>query len=224
MIEFKNSWDEILAEEFKKEYYKKLRLFLIEEYKNYTTYPNMYDIFSAFKLTAYEDIKVVILGQDPYHQRGQAHGLSFSVQKGVKIPPSLVNIFKELKNDIGIEIPNHGCLEEWAKNGVFLLNTALTVREGQPNSHRGKGWETFTDNVISIINEKEAPVVFILWGNNAKEKEKLITNKKHLIIKGTHPSPLSAHHGFFDGKYFSKANDFLGKNGTGVDWNIMHDE
>lgn len=221
MVNIGNDWDEVLAGEFEKDYYQTLRQFLIEEYKSNVIFPDMYDIFNALKYTAYQDVKVVILGQDPYHQPGQAHGLCFSVQKGVKAPPSLINIYKELQADLGIDPPSHGFLESWAKNGVLLLNTALTVRKGQANSHRGKGWEVFTDRIISLLNEREAPMVFILWGNNAKAKERLITNSRHLILKGAHPSPLGAHKGFWGGKYFSKANDFLCvQNREPVDWKI----
>lgn len=221
MVNIGNSWDKVLDGEFDKEYYQKLRQFLIGEYRSRRIYPDMYDIFNALKYTAYEDVKAVILGQDPYHQPGQAHGLCFSVQKGVQIPPSLVNIYKELESDLGIKPPNHGFLESWAKNGVLLLNTVLTVRDSQANSHRGKGWEIFTDRVIELLNKREKPMVFILWGNNAKAKEKLITNSAHLIIKGAHPSPLSAHYGFWGGKYFSRTNDFLISTGQQpIDWRI----
>ena len=167
MVNIGNDWDTILDGEFEKDYYQRLRTFLIKEYKTQTVYPNMYDIFNALKFTSYKEVKAVILGQDPYHQPGQAHGLCFSVQKPVPPPPSLVNIFQELKDDLGIEPPNHGCLESWAKNGVLLLNTVLTVRRGQPNSHKGKGWEIFTDRVIKLLNDREDPMVFILWGGNA---------------------------------------------------------
>lgn len=221
MVHIGNSWDEILAGEFDKEYYLKLRQFLIGEYKSRVIYPDMYDIFNALKFTPYEKVKAVILGQDPYHQPGQAHGLCFSVQKGVPQPPSLVNIFKELADDLGITPPAHGNLESWANNGVLLLNTALTVRKNQANSHRGKGWEIFTDRVIELLNERQQPMVFILWGNNAKAKEKLVTNPNHCIIKGAHPSPLSAHYGFWGGKYFSRTNDFLVSTGQEpIDWRI----
>lgn len=221
MVHIGNSWDEILAGEFDKEYYLKLRQFLIGEYKSRVIYPDMYDIFNALKFTPYEKVKAVILGQDPYHQPGQAHGLCFSVQKGVPQPPSLVNIFKELADDLGITPPSHGNLESWANNGVLLLNTALTVRKNQANSHRGKGWEIFTDRVIELLNERPQPMVFILWGNNAKAKEKLVTNPNHCIIKGAHPSPLSAHYGFWGGKYFSRTNDFLASTGQEpIDWRI----
>lgn len=220
MVTIGNDWDELLKDEFEKEYYQKLREFLIEEYKMVTVYPDQHSIFNALKYTSYRDTRVLILGQDPYHQPGQSHGLCFSVQRGVRKPPSLINIFKELRDDIGIEIPNHGCLESWAQNGVLLLNAVLTVREGEANSHRKKGWETFTDRIISLLNEREDPMVFILWGANAKEKCKLITNPKHLLLTGVHPSPLSAYNGFFGGKYFSKANNFLEEVGPMVEWKI----
>ena len=221
MVNLENSWDKVLEGEFDKEYYQKLRQFLIGEYRSRAVYPDMYSIFNALKYTAYEDVKAVILGQDPYHQPGQAHGLCFSVKKGVQIPPSLVNIYKELESDLGIKPPSHGYLESWARNGVLLLNTVLTVRDSQANSHKGKGWEIFTDRVIELINEREKPMVFILWGNNAKAKEKLITNPAHCIIKSAHPSPLSAHYGFWGGKYFSRTNEFLISTGQEpIDWSI----
>lgn len=209
MVQIGNGWDAVLGEEFEKDYYIKLRAFLKEEYTKYEVYPEMSNIFNALKLTPYEDVKIVILGQDPYHEPGQAHGLCFSVQKGIKIPPSLVNIYKEMKADLGIEPPQDGDLTGWAKSGVLLLNTVLTVRAHEANSHKNKGWEVFTDKVIEVLNQREEPMVFILWGNNAKTKEKLITNPNHCIIKGAHPSPLSAHNGFWGGEYFSKANEFL---------------
>ncbi len=221
MVHIGNSWDQILAEEFKKEYYLNLREFLKSEYRSHVVYPDMYDIFNALKYTAFEDVKAVILGQDPYHQPGQAHGLSFSVKKGVMKPPSLVNIFKELENELGIRPPEHGCLEDWAKHGVLLLNTSLTVRRGEPNSHRNHGWEILTDRIIEVLNEREQPVVFILWGNQAREKKKLVTNDRHLILEGAHPSPLGAHKGFWNGNYFSGTNDFLEKNEMEkIDWEI----
>jgi uracil-DNA glycosylase len=221
MVNIGNSWDDVLKGEFEKDYYLKLREFLKSEYGSRIIYPNMYDIFNALKFTPYENVKAVILGQDPYHQPGQAHGLCFSVKKGVKQPPSLVNIFKELQSDTGAVPPHHGCLESWAKNGVMLLNTVLTVRESSPNSHAGKGWEIFTDRVIELLNQREEPMVFILWGRNAKNKESLISNPKHCVLKGAHPSPFSAYNGFFGGRYFSRANDFLIKNGrTPIDWRI----
>lgn len=209
MVNIGNDWDVLLKEEFENEYYLKLREFLREEYKNGPVYPPAKDIFNALKYSSYEDTKVVIIGQDPYHQPGQAHGLCFSVNKGVKIPPSLVNIYKEIQTDLSITQPNHGYLEEWAKQGVLLLNATLTVRDSQPQSHKGKGWEQFTDKVISILNDREKPMVFILWGSNAIAKESLITNPNHLILTGAHPSPLSTYRGFFGGRYFSVANNYL---------------
>ena len=221
MVNIGNSWDEVLKGEFEKEYYLKLREFLKKEYGHYNVFPSMYDIFNALKYTAFEHVKVVIIGQDPYHEVGQAHGLAFSVMKGVKVPPSLVNIYKELHDDVGFEIPNHGYLKEWADRGVLMLNAVLTVREGQANSHRNKGWEVFTDQVIKKLDERDERVVFILWGNNARAKKGLITNPNHRIIEGVHPSPLSAFRGFFGGKFFSKANEYLKEVGIGpVDWTI----
>lgn len=220
-VNFKNQWQDLLKDEFSKEYYLKLREFLKLEYSTRTIYPHMNDIFNALHFTSYEDVKVVILGQDPYHGYKQAHGLSFSVQPGIKIPPSLRNIYKELHDDLGCYIPNNGFLKSWTKEGVLLLNTVLTVREGSPNSHKNKGWEIFTDRVISLLNEREKPMVFILWGNNAISKEKLITNKNHLILKSVHPSPLSASRGFFGTKPFSKTNDFLKSiNEKPINWQI----
>lgn len=217
----KNDWAKFLDIEFEKEYYQNLRKFLIKEYNSKTIYPDKYDIFNALHLTSYKDTKVVILGQDPYHGENQAHGLSFSVKKDVKIPPSLLNIFKEISLDIGYDIPNNGNLENWSKQGVLLLNTVLTVEKGKANSHKNKGWEIFTDRIIEILNEKDTPVVFLLWGNNAKQKESLITNKKHLILKSVHPSPFSANNGFFGNKHFSKTNEFLNKNGLKeINWKI----
>ncbi len=221
MVHIGNDWDQILEGEFDKEYYLKLRQFLIQEYRTRTIYPSMYDIFNALKATPYSDVKVVIIGQDPYHGEGQAHGMCFSVKKGVKAPPSLVNIFKELESDLGCKPPSHGYLEQWAKQGVLLLNTALTVRAGQANSHRGKGWETFTDNVIKHLVSRDQPMVFMLWGANAKAKASLITNPNHLILTAAHPSPLSAYNGFFGCGHFSKANAFLEEHGMEpVDWQI----
>ena len=204
-----NDWDSILAAEFEKEYYGKLRTFLTEEYETQRIYPPQPDVFNALRYSSYADTKVVILGQDPYHQEGQAHGLCFSVNKGVKIPPSLGNIYKEIQADLGIQPPQHGYLASWAQQGVLLLNAVLTVRDSQPNSHKGRGWEIFTDAVIKKLNEREKPMVFILWGANAKAKEVLLTNNRHLILTGAHPSPLAAHTGFFGGQYFSRANRFL---------------
>ncbi len=221
MVHIGNSWDDLLADEFEKDYYKALRQFLITEYKAGQVYPPAADIFNALKATPYEKVRVVILGQDPYHGPGQAHGLCFSVRKGVKAPPSLVNIFRELNADLGCPIPSHGYLMHWAEQGVLLLNTCLTVREGKPNSHRGKGWETFTDRVIRLLNDREEPIVFLLWGANAQSKIPLITNPHHLILKAPHPSPLSAHAGFFGCRHFSRANSFLAAHGEGtVDWAI----
>jgi len=220
MIDFGNDWNELLKEELQKEYYQKLRIFLANEYSHYTVYPDMYDIFNAYKYTAYKDVKVVILGQDPYHNPNQAHGLAFSVKKGVDIPPSLKNIYKELHDEIGFEIPTHGCLIDWAKQGVFLLNTALTVRAPIANSHQGKGWEEFTDATIKLINKKDAPVVYLLWGGNARSKAKLITNPNHLVLQCAHPSPLSAYNGFFGCGHFIKTNEYLQKYGQTIDWTI----
>ncbi|HOQ17191.1 MAG TPA: uracil-DNA glycosylase [Defluviitaleaceae bacterium] len=221
MVHIGNDWDELLKDEFKKDYYLRLRQFLAKEYRTKTIYPSMYNIFEALKLTSYRDTKVLILGQDPYHGENQAHGLAFSVQKGVDIPPSLINIFKELKDDLGCYIPNNGYLVPWAKQGVLLLNACLTVEANKANSHRNKGWEFFTDYIIQLLNEKETPMVFILWGNNAKEKIKYINNPKHLILTAAHPSPLSASRGFFGCRHFSKANEFLRKNNqTEIDWQI----
>lgn len=225
MVNIDNKWDEILKEEFKKEYYKNLRRFLITEYKTRVIYPDMYSIFNALKYTSYEDVKVVILGQDPYHEKGQAHGLSFSVMKGVKHPPSLVNIYKELKSDLGIDMPSHGYLKKWADQGVLLLNTCLTVREHEANSHKGKGWEIFTDKVIEFLNKREQPIVFILWGANARSKKTIITGTQHLILEGAHPSPLSAYNGFFGKGYFSKTNGFLIRNGIKpIDWEVKEED
>lgn len=216
-----NDWNHLLKDEFKKEYYKKLRQFLIEEYKTKTVYPEMNDIFNALEFTSYKDTKVLILGQDPYHGPNQSHGLAFSVKKGVKIPPSLKNIYKELNNDLGCYIPNNGYLKSWADQGVLLLNTVLTVRSHEPNSHKNKGWEIFTDKIINLLNERTDPVVFILWGNPAIAKTKLITNNRHYIITSVHPSPLSASRGFFGSKPFSKTNHFLRSiNKTPINWQI----
>ena len=221
MVTIGNEWDSIIGEEFSKPYYKKLREFLKGEYKTRRIYPDMYDIFNALRYTSYNDVKAVIIGQDPYHGEGQAHGLCFSVKKGITPPPSLVNIFKELKSDLGINIASHGELTSWSQNGVLLLNTVLTVREASPNSHKNLGWEIFTDAVISALNERNTPTVFILWGANAKAKATLLTNPIHKILTAAHPSPLSAYNGFFGCKHFSKANEFLIKNGIPpIDWEI----
>ena len=208
MIIFNNDWQGLLNDEFNQAYYQELRQFLITEYRTKTIYPDMHDIFNALHYTAYKDIKVVILGQDPYHGPNQAHGLSFSVKPGIAPPPSLVNIFKELQSDLDCYIPNNGYLKKWADQGVLLLNTALTVVAGQANSHRNIGWETFTDKVITLLNERQDPIVFILWGNNALSKAKLITNSNHYILKSPHPSPLSAFRGFFGSRPFSKTNNY----------------
>ena len=221
MVHIGNSWDEILKDEFKKEYYLKLRQFLKEEYHTKTIYPDMNNIFNALRYTAYEDVKAVILGQDPYHGPTPAHGLCVSVQKGVAPPPSLQTIFKELKSDLGIEIPNTGELTPWTKQGVMLLNTVLTVRAGQANSHKGMGWEIFTDRVIEILNQREEPIVFLLWGAPAKAKAKLITNPNHYILSAVHPSPLSAYNGFFGCRHFSKTNEILRSLGKKeIDWKL----
>lgn len=213
MVKFGNDWDTVLAGEFEKEYYLRLREFLKSEYvgKPYPVYPNMNDIFNALRRTAYKDVKIVIIGQDPYHGPNQAHGLCFSVQKGVDIPPSLKNIYKELQDDIGFIPPNHGCLYEWADNGILLLNSVLTVRGGAAGSHRGKGWEIFTDRVIFELNQRKEPIVFMLWGNYAKEKGKLVTSPWHHVLTAAHPSPLSAYNGFFGCRHFSKAMALLGE-------------
>lgn len=220
MVHIGNDWDNVLDGEFEKEYYINLRNYLIGEYKTGAVFPSKYDIFNALKYTAYQDVKAVILGQDPYHEPGQAHGLCFSVKKGVVKPPSLVNIFKELQIDQRITPPDHGCLEDWAKQGVLLLNAVLTVRIGQANSHKGKGWEIFTDRIIELLNQREKPMVFLLWGANAKAKSQLITNKNHLVLSAAHPSPLSAYNGFFGCRHFSKANRFLSQYGEEINWKI----
>lgn len=221
MVNIGNDWDKLLEGEFDKPYYLQLRSFLKAEYKSHTIYPDMYDIFNALKYTPYSKAKVLILGQDPYHEPGQAHGLAFSVKMGTEPPPSLKNIYKELSADVGFVPPKHGELTKWAEQGVLLLNTSLTVRQSQANSHRGKGWEIFTDRVIELLNRHEAPMVFMLWGNNAKAKAPLITNPRHLVLTAPHPSPLSAHYGFFGCKHFSKCNDFLQNNGISpIDWSL----
>lgn len=221
MVNIGNDWDEILKDEFNKEYYFKLRQFLKSEYKTHIIHPDMYDIFNALKWTSYSDTKVVIIGQDPYHEQNQAHGLAFSVPAGVRIPPSLLNIYKELQNELGLYIPNNGYLEKWARQGVLLLNSSLTVRDGEANSHRNKGWEVFTNRIIECLNEREDPVIFLLWGANAKEKTQVITNPQHKILTTVHPSPLSASRGFFGCGHFKKANEMLEKMGkTPIDWQI----
>ena len=219
MVNIGNDWDEILADEWEKPYYKKLRQFLKAEYSSRRIYPDMHDIFNALKYTSFKDTKVVIIGQDPYHGYGQAHGLCFSVKQGVIPPPSLKNIFKELQTDVGKPIPNHGELTDWAKQGVLLLNAVLTVREANPNSHKGMGWENFTDRVISELNKKDTPVVFLLWGANAQKKAEIITNPLHKKLMSVHPSPLSASRGFMGCRHFSKTNAILRENGLDeINW------
>ena len=218
---FKNDWQEVLLEFLESESYSEIRKKLIEEYRTQTIYPPMEKIYSAFYNTSYGDTKVVIIGQDPYHGENQANGLSFSVEKGIRIPPSLLNIYKELITDLNCTMPSHGDLTKWSKQGVLLLNAGLTVRAGEAASHRKLGWGEFTDYVIKKLNEKETPVVFILWGNFAKSKAIFITNPIHKIISGVHPSPLSANRGFFGSKPFSQCNDFLKENGLSeIDWQI----
>lgn len=221
MMHIGNEWDALLADEIRKDYYLRLREFLKQEYTTRRIYPPMEDIFNALRHTSYSDVKAVILGQDPYHGAGQAHGMCFSVKKGTPPPPSLQNIFKELKADLGIDPPPHGELTSWADQGVLLLNTVLTVREGQPNSHRGRGWEQFTDRVIQLLNQREQPMVFLLWGGNARAKASLITNPQHLVLQCAHPSPLSAYNGFFGCRHFSKTNEFLASRGIPpIDWRL----
>ncbi len=221
MVELNNSWGPILNPEFKKDYYLRLREFLKKEYQERIIYPSMYDIFNALKMTSYDDVKVVILGQDPYHEPNQAHGLAFSVQDGVPFPASLNNIFKELESDLGIQFPKHNSLKPWAKEGVLLLNAVLTVEEHKPTSHKDRGWEQFTDDIIKILNERDTPTVFILWGAYARSKKQFITNQKHLVIESAHPSPFSARNGFFGSRPFSKTNEFLKKNGIKeINWKI----
>lgn len=222
MVNFGNDWDAVLNGEFDKDYYLNLRKFLIGEYRSRKIFPGMYDIFNAMKLTSYDDVKCVIIGQDPYHGEGQAHGLSFSVRMGIAPPPSLVNIFKEIYDDTGIDNRNkHGELTKWANDGVLLLNSVLTVRANQPRSHRGQGWETFTTEVIRKLNKRDKPMVFMLWGSDAKAKRQFITNPNHLILTAAHPSPLSAYNGFLGCRHFSRANEFLRAHGmTEIDWSI----
>ena len=216
-----NKWDILLKEEYQKEYFKDLIKFIKQEYKEKTIYPKENEVFNAFRYTDFDDVKVVILGQDPYHGPNQAEGLSFSVSNEVLKPPSLQNIFKELESDLGIPFPTKNSLKPWAKQGVLLLNAVLTVEEHKPTSHKEKGWEQFTDDIIKIINQKEEPVVFILWGSYARNKKVLITNPNHYIIESAHPSPFSARNGFFGSKPFSKTNEFLKKNKLKeIDWRI----
>lgn len=223
MVKFDNDWDQVLKEEFTKDYYIELREFLKKEYSEQVVLPLQENLFNTFKTTSFEKTKVVILGQDPYHGENQSHGLAFSVKPGVKIPPSLRNMFKELHQSLGCEIPNNGYLLEWANQGVLLLNTVLTVRKAEPNSHRKKGWEKFTDHVIMVLNQREDPVIFILWGNNAKEKIKMITNPQHHILSAVDPSPLSASRGFFGCNHFALVNEILVKeNKEPIDWQISN--
>lgn len=221
MVNIGNDWDELLRGEFDKEYYLKLRAFLKYEYSHYRIHPDMYDIFNALKWTSYKDTKVVIFGQDPYHGENQAHGLAFSVCKGVDIPPSLLNMYKELHNELGCYIPNNGYLEKWARQGVLLLNASLTVRDGAANSHQNAGWQIFTNHIAELLNQRTDPIIFLLWGNNARQKTQIITNPQHKILETVHPSPLSASRGFFGCGHFKKANELLVEMGkTPIDWQI----
>lgn len=216
-----NEWLSYLKPEFSKPYYKALYEFVREEYKNNVVYPPSEEIFSALEHTPIDKVKIVLLGQDPYHEKGQAHGMSFSVKPGVKTPPSLQNMYKELRDELGLYIPNNGFLEKWADQGVLLLNTSLTVRSGQANSHKGKGWEQFTDAIIKAVNLQDRPIVYFLWGSNARAKKTLITNPKHLVLETVHPSPLSAYNGFFGCGHFKMANEFFTQNGIEpIDWQI----
>ncbi len=221
MAALQNDWVEAVGGEFRKPYYKELYEFVREEYNTTTVYPPADDIFNALHLTALKDVKVLILGQDPYHGANQAHGLSFSVLPGQRIPPSLKNIYTELHDDLGCDIPNNGYLEKWAKQGVLMLNTVLTVRAHKPNSHQGKGWEYFTDAIIRAVNEQDRPIVYLLWGRPAQKKASMLNNPKHLILKAPHPSPYSADTGFFGCRHFSQANEFLESHGAEpIDWQI----
>lgn len=220
MVHLDNDWDALLEDTFRQDYYQHLRQALKEEYTNHTVYPPMGDLFNALRYTPYGAVKAVILGQDPYHGRGQAHGLSFSVCKGVAVPPSLRNIYAELRQDVDFVPPGHGCLQEWAEDGVLLLNATLSVRAGEANSHKALGWGTFTDNVIKLLNEREEPIVFLLWGAFAKAKTALITHPAHLVLTAAHPSPFSADNGFFGCRHFSKTNAFLAQTGREVHWQL----
>ena len=216
-----NDWLPYLKPEFSKEYYKNLYNFVKEQYATHIIYPPSEVIFNALKYTSLSDVKVVLLGQDPYHEEGQAHGMSFSVKPGIKTPPSLQNMYKEIKDEYGYEIPNNGYLMKWAEQGVLLLNTVLTVKSGAANSHKNKGWEQFTDAIIETVNKQDRPIVYFLWGSNARAKKNLITNPKHLVLETVHPSPLSAYNGFFGCGHFKKANEYLEKNGiVPIDWKI----
>ena len=221
MVQIGNEWDEILKDEFQSDYYAQIRETLKQEYASHEIYPPMQDIFNALRYTSYADVKAVLLGQDPYHGPGQAHGLCFSVRPGVAPPPSLQNIFKELQSDMGLPAPHSGCLIPWAKEGVLMLNTTLTVRRGQANSHSKIGWTNFTDAITQKLNDHEQPIVFLLWGSNARSKKALITNPNHLILETVHPSPLSAHQGFFGSRHFSQCNEFLMAHGIApIDWTL----
>lgn len=226
MATFENSWDDYLEEELKKEYFLRLKEFLAEEYREKTIFPPKEDVFNALRTTAYDDVKVLLLGQDPYHGAGEAHGMAFSVRPGVRIPPSLKNIFAELHTDLGCSVPNNGYLMKWAKQGVLLLNTVLTVEKDKANSHKGKGWEIFTDRVISLLNQREKPVIFLLWGANARAKLPLITAPQHYVLSAAHPSPLSASRGgFFGCRHFSKCNRILSQEHMEpIDWQIENIE
>jgi len=220
MVKLHNDWDALLTEEFQKEYYQKLRAFLKDVYSTRKIYPDMHDIFNALKLTSYKQVKAVIVGQDPYINPGEAHGLAFSVQPGAKTPPSLANIFKELMDDLGFPIPNNGHLIHWANQGVMLLNTVLTVEARRSRSHAGQGWERFTDTVMHLLNDRDTPMIFLLWGKDAQAKGRLIDNPRHLVLKAAHPSPLAGGR-FFGCKHFSKTNEFLTQNGqAAIDWQI----
>ncbi len=221
MVKLGNDWDEVIGGEFEKEYYLRLREFLKAEYAAGEVYPNMYDMFSALKVTSYQGTKVVIIGQDPYHEPGQAHGMAFSVKPGTPIPPSLLNMYKELNRTLGCYIPNNGYLVPWARQGVLLLNAVLTVRRGQADSHKGKGWEQFTDSIIQALNRRRDPVVFLLWGNNARKKAQIIDRERHFVFEAAHPSPLSASRGFFGCNHFAKANEALiSVLKSPIDWQI----
>ncbi len=221
MAPITNTWNKVLAAEYKKPYYRELFQFVGQEYASHTIFPPKEEIFTAFHMTPPEKVRVVIIGQDPYHEPGQAHGLSFSVKPGVQIPPSLMNIYKELQTDLGCFIPNNGYLTKWAEQGVLLLNNVLTVRAHQAGSHHGHGWEEFTDAAIRAVNAEERPIVFLLWGSHAQQKKKMLTNPQHLILEAPHPSPLSAYRGFFGCRHFSKTNDFLVRHGLSpIDWQI----
>lgn len=221
MVQIGNEWDTLLADEFQSDYYAQICNFLKQEYEQHEVYPPQSDIFNALRYTSYSDVKAVLLGQDPYHGPGQAHGLCFSVKPDVPIPPSLKNMIKELQSDLGLPAPKNGCLLSWAKEGVLMLNTTLTVRRSQPNSHSKIGWTRFTDSIIQKLNDRQKPIVFLLWGSNARSKKALITNPQHFILETVHPSPLSARQGFFGCRHFSQCNEFLMEHGIApIDWTI----